>query len=130
MDSLVLLGDLFYTIKEESEESTTGGDTSDENKGSSDENKKGFLKPRGPLKSGDYELSVDFELNVREEKRKITHKDLHLTHLDLKSMLGVKKYTIEDKIAVTMRDRVENARGAVINRELIEKKKYNSNEIR
>ena len=127
-----MLGDLFYTIKEESEESTTGGDTSDENKGSvnGSSEKKGFLKPRGPLKSGDYELSVDFELNVREEKRKITHKDLHLTHLDLKSMLGVKKYTIEDKIAVTMKDRVENARGAVINRELIEKKKYNSNEIR
>ena len=90
-----------------------------------------YLKPlRGPLKSGDYELSVDFELNAREERKHMTHKDLHMTSVDLKSILGVKRYTVEDKIAFTMKDKIEEARNAVVNKAELEKKKYNTNEIR
>ena len=90
-----------------------------------------YLKPlRGPLKSGDYELSVDFELNAREERKHMTHKDLHMTSIDLKSILGVKRYTVEDKIAFTMKDKIEEARNAVVNKAELEKKKYNTNEIR
>ena len=90
-----------------------------------------YLKPlRGPLKSGDYEVSVDFELHAREEKKHMTHKDLHMTSIDLKSILGVKRYTVEDKIAITMKDKIEEARNAVVNKAELEKKKYNTNEIR
>ena len=90
-----------------------------------------YLKPlRAPLKSGDYELSVDFELNAREERKHMTHKDLHMTSIDLKSILGVKRYTVEDKIAFTMKDKIEEARNAVVNKAELEKKKYNTNEIR
>ena len=89
------------------------------------------MKPlRGPLKSGDYEVSVDFELHAREEKKHMTHKDLHMTSIDLKSILGVKRYTVEDKIAITMKDKIEEARNAVVNKAELEKKKYNTNEIR
>ena len=76
-------------------------------------------KLRAPLKSGDYELSVDFELNVREAKKRLTHKDLHMTTTDLKTLMGVKRYTIEDKIAVTMKEKVDDARNTVINREML-----------
>ena len=60
----------------------------------------------------------------------MTHKDLHMTSVDLKSILGVKRYTVEDKIAITMKDKIEEARNAVVNKAELEKKKYNTNEIR
>lgn len=60
----------------------------------------------------------------------MTHKDLHMTSIDLKSILGVKRYTVEDKIAFTMKDKIEEARNAVVNKAELEKKKYNTNEIR
>ena len=53
-----------------------------------------------------------------------------MTSVDLKSILGVKRYTVEDKIAFTMKDKIEEARNAVVNKAELEKKKYNTNEIR
>ena len=53
-----------------------------------------------------------------------------MTSIDLKSILGVKRYTVEDKIAFTMKDKIEEARNAVVNKAELEKKKYNTNEIR
>ena len=53
-----------------------------------------------------------------------------MTSIDLKSILGVKRYTVEDKIAITMKDKIEEARNAVVNKAELEKKKYNTNEIR
>ena len=96
---------------------------------SSDESSKNYGL-RAPLKSGDYELSVDFELNVREQKKRLTHQDLHMTSVDLKTLMGVKRYTLDDKIAVTMKEKVEDARHTVINRQILQKKKYNTHEIK
>ena len=53
-----------------------------------------------------------------------------MTSVDLKTLMGVKRYTLDDKIAVTMKEKVEDARHTVINRQILQKKKYNTHEIK